>query len=104
MSQTRVKLTPEQNITYWKERVFDKTVSMSNQLSVDMDIILDDLKHVNLDLTNVRGAFAGLGKALLVLGDAVKDAKTVEEAAKLREEEKKVKEEAEVKPIVAEVK
>lgn len=95
MSQTRVKHTKEERIKYWKDRMLQKTVSMSQQMLLDQKWILDNMKHVGLDQLDIMAVWDKLGKALWELGTVIVEAKTVEEATKIREEEKKKAEIAE---------
>lgn len=118
MSQTRNVLTKEENITYWKDRMYEKTASMAKQLALDMENIISNLNHVNLDEFEVRKAFSDIGSSLLVLGTAIKEAKDANVAQKDREEEAKKKEtkveakaviekseeEKKAEPVVAEAK
>ena len=118
MSKTRNVLTKEENVAYWKDRMYEKTTSMAKQLALDMDNIISNLQHVNLDEFEVRQVFSSIGGSILALGTAIKEAKDASDAQKAREEEVKKKEakveakatiekpeeEKKAEPVVAEAK
>lgn len=75
-----MSFTPEERVTYWRERIIEKFVSMMKQTQIDFQRIRDDIAHVGFEDAKIKEALKGIDVAYAKLAQEITKAKLKKES------------------------